>query len=65
VISGIIDIVRSAAGPDWCPDQTTFVSCGRPSDATMGAYGNARILTGHRYCSVVVTAADLALSPRI
>jgi AraC-like DNA-binding protein len=60
VVAGIIDTVRSAAGPDWCPAEITFVSRGRPSDATLEAYGNARILTGHRYCSVLVTAADLA-----
>lgn len=60
VIAGIIDIVRSAAGPDWRPSEITFVSRGRPSDATLEAYGNARILTGHRYCSVLVAAADLA-----
>jgi hypothetical protein len=60
VIGGIIDIVRSAAGPDWCPAEITFVSRGRPSDATLEAYGNARILTGQRYCSVLVAAADMA-----
>jgi hypothetical protein len=46
VIAGIIDIVRSAAGPLWCPAEITFISRGRPSDATLEAYGNARILTG-------------------
>jgi len=59
-IAGIIDIVRSAAGPDWCPAEITFGSRGRPSDATLEAYGNARILTGQRYCSVLVAAADVA-----
>ncbi len=59
-IAGIIDIVRSAVGPDWCPAEITFVSRGRPSDATLEAYGNARILTGQRYCSVLVAAADIA-----
>jgi AraC-like DNA-binding protein len=59
-IAGIIDIVRSAAGPDWCPAEITFVSRGRPSDATLEAYGNTRILTGQRYCSVLVAAADIA-----
>jgi AraC-like DNA-binding protein len=29
-------------------------------NATREAYGNARILTGHRSCSVLVAAADLA-----
>jgi AraC-like DNA-binding protein len=60
VIAGIIDVLRSAAGPDWCPAEITFVSRGRPSDATLGAYGKARILTGHRCCSVLVASADLA-----
>lgn len=59
-IAGIIDIVRSASGPDWCPVEITFVSRGRPSDATLEAYGNTRILTGQRCSSVLVTAADMA-----
>ena len=60
VIAGIIDVVRSAAGPGWCPAEITFVSRGRPSDAALEAYGNTRILTGQRYCSVLVAAADIA-----
>jgi hypothetical protein len=57
---GVIDIVRSAVGPDWCPAEITFVSRGRPSEATLEAYGKARILTGQQYCSVLVAAADIA-----
>jgi AraC-like DNA-binding protein len=60
VIAGIIDSVRSAAGPDWRPPEITFVSRGRPSDATLEAYGNTRILTGQPCGSVLVAAADLA-----
>ena len=60
VIGGIIDIVRSAAGPDWCPAEITFVARGRPSDATLEAYGDTRILTGQPYGSVLVAAADMA-----
>jgi AraC-like DNA-binding protein len=59
-IAGIIDIVRSAARPDWCPAEITFVSRGRPSDATLEAYGNTRILTGQPCGSVLVAAADMA-----
>ncbi|MFZ1538453.1 MAG: helix-turn-helix transcriptional regulator [Chromatiaceae bacterium] len=58
--AGIIDVVRSAVGPDWCPAEMTFVARGRPSDATLEAYGNARILTGQGSCSVLVAAADIA-----
>jgi AraC-like DNA-binding protein len=60
VIAGIIDIVRSAAGPNWRPAEITFVSRGRPSDATLEAYGNTRILTGQPCGSVLVAAADMA-----
>ncbi len=59
-ISGIINILRSAAGPDWCPAEITFASRGRPSDAALEAYSNARILTGQRYSSVLVAATTLA-----
>jgi AraC-like DNA-binding protein len=60
VIAGIIDIVRSAAGPNWRPAEITFVSRGRPSDATLEAYANTRILTGQPRGSVLVAAADMA-----
>jgi AraC-like DNA-binding protein len=60
VIGGIIDVMRSAAGPDWRPTEITFVSRGRPSDATLEAYGNSRILTGQPCSSVLVAAADIA-----
>ena len=60
VIAGVIDIVRSAVGPDWCPAEITVVSRGRPSEATLDAYGNTRILTGQPCCSVLVAAADMA-----
>ncbi|EGV18664.1 AraC family transcriptional regulator [Thiocapsa marina] len=59
-IAGIIGVMRSAAGPDWCPTEITFVSRERPSGAALEAYGKPRILTGQRYCSVLVAAADLA-----
>jgi hypothetical protein len=59
-IEGVIDIVRSAAGTDWCPAEITFFSRGRPAEAALEAYGNARILTGQRYCSILVAAADVA-----
>jgi len=60
VVAGVIDIVRTAVGPDWCPAEITFVSRGRPSDAALEAYGNARILTGQRYCSILVGEAGIA-----
>lgn len=59
-IAGIIDVMRSAVGPDWCPAEITFVSRGRPSEAAPEAFGNARILTGQRHCSVLVAVADIA-----
>ena len=59
-IVGVINIVRSAAGPDWCPAEMTFVSRGRPPQAALEAYGNARIRTGQRYCSIRVAATDIA-----
>jgi hypothetical protein len=40
--------------------QITFVSRGRPLDAAREAYGNARILTGQRFCSILVGEAGIA-----
>ncbi len=59
-IEGIISIIRSAAGPDWCPAEITFASRGRPSGAALEAYGNARILTGQPQTSVLLAATALA-----
>ena len=59
-ITGIISIIRSAAGPDWCPTEITFASRGRPRDAALEAYANARILTGQTQASVLVAATALA-----
>jgi AraC-like DNA-binding protein len=60
VIGGIIDIVRSVAGPAWCPAEITFVSRGRQSDATREAFGNTRIRSGQPFGSVLVAATDMA-----
>ncbi len=60
VIAAIIDIVRSASGPDWCPAEITLASRGQPSDAALEAYGNTRIRTGQPCSSVLVAAADMA-----
>jgi AraC-like DNA-binding protein len=59
-IEGIIAILRSAAGPNWCPAEITFVSRGRPSDAALEAYGNARILTCQSCTSLLIAAVDIA-----
>jgi AraC-like DNA-binding protein len=59
-VEGIIAILRSAAGSHWCPAEITFVSRGRPSDAALEAYGNARILTGQPCTSVLIAAVDIA-----
>ena len=59
VIAGIIDVVRSAAGPGWCPAEITFVSRGRPSDAALEAYGNTCIRlaqSGSTYSDIVQEA---------
>jgi AraC-like DNA-binding protein len=60
VIAGIIDVLRSAVGAHWRPLEITFISRGRPCDATLEAFGNTRILTGQPCGSVLVAAADLA-----
>lgn len=60
VLAGIIDVLRSAVGVAWRPLEMTFTSRGRPSDATLEAFGNTRILTGQPCGSVLVPAADLA-----
>jgi hypothetical protein len=48
-IQGIIAIIRSTAGADWCPPEITFIPRGTPSDAALEAYGSDRILTVHPF----------------
>jgi len=56
----MVEVMRSAAGPRWCPLEMTFVSAGQPSDAAREAYPDARILTGRPHTSILVDAGLLA-----
>ncbi len=59
-LQAIISIVRSVAGPLWCPSEICFVASSRPAEAVLAAFPNTRILVGQPRTSVVVGRADLA-----
>jgi AraC-like DNA-binding protein len=56
----MISIVRSVAGPRWCPPEMTFVARRRPSTATQEAFDNTRILVGQPHTSILVESDLLA-----
>jgi len=59
-LQALISIVRSVAGPRWCPPEMTFVSRQRPSAASQEAFANTRILVGQPHTSILVGSDVLA-----
>ena len=59
-LQGMISIVRSVAGPRWCPQEMTFVSHERPTAAIREAFPNTRILVGQPCTSILVSSSLLA-----
>lgn len=61
-LQAIVSIVRSVAGPAWCPAEMTFVSRRAPAPVALEAYANTRVLVGQPRCSLTIEAALLARS---
>lgn len=59
-LQAMISIVRSVAGPHWCPPEMTFVSRQRPSPTVQEAFANTRILVGQPRTSILVSSDLLA-----
>ena len=59
-LQGMISIVRSVAGPRWCPQEITFVSRQRPTPTVQEAFPNSRILVGQSCTSILVSRTLLA-----
>ncbi|MBK6512322.1 MAG: helix-turn-helix domain-containing protein [Haliea sp.] len=59
-LQGVISVIRSVAGPLWCPGEMSFASTHRVPEAVRAAFANTRILMGQPDTSVVVGRADLA-----
>ncbi|MEO1091744.1 MAG: helix-turn-helix transcriptional regulator [Pseudomonadota bacterium] len=49
-----IMVIRSVAGPTWCPEEMTFVSQGQPPEGLLEAMPDTRVLLGRRHTSVLV-----------
>lgn len=61
-LQAVISVVRSVAGPSWCPSELTFASSHRLPDAIHTAFPNTLILAGQPHTSVVIGRGSLALS---
>lgn len=59
-LHALISIVRSVAGPRWCPQEMTFVSRHRSTPMVQGAFPNTRILVGQPFTSILVDGVLLA-----
>jgi AraC-like DNA-binding protein len=53
-LQGMISVIRSVAGPLWCPPEMTFVSRQRPTNMVQEAFPNTRILVGQPRTSFLV-----------
>jgi AraC-like DNA-binding protein len=63
-VSGVISVVRSVAGEDWCPREMCFVSSSHLPDAVRTAFPDTRILLSQPHTSVAVELEHLALPTR-
>ncbi len=61
-IHAMITLVRSVAGPAWCPHEMTFVSFHSPPSAAQNAFPDTRIMTGRPHTSILVERSILAQS---
>lgn len=59
-IQAMILLVRSIAGPCWCPREITFVSVLRPTAAAQNAFPDTRIVMGGPHTSIMVERSILA-----
>ena len=53
-LQAVISVVRSVAGPSWCPREIGFMSACRPPEAVLAAFPDTRILVGQPWTSIVI-----------
>lgn len=59
-LRAVIEVVRSIAGPGWCPIEMTFASTDRPDDSGRDCFAATRILVGQPRASILVERRVLA-----
>jgi AraC-like DNA-binding protein len=59
-LQAVVSVVRSFAGPTWCPSELCFVSANPPPQGVLAAFPNTRILVGQPHTCVVIERAALA-----
>jgi AraC-like DNA-binding protein len=59
-LQALISVVRSVAGPGWCPSEMTFVARHGPSSAAQEAFPDTRILVGQAHTSILLGGDVLA-----
>jgi AraC-like DNA-binding protein len=60
-LQAVVSVVRSVAGPSWCPVELAFISSNRVPEAVHAAFPNTRILVGQPVSSVLVGRAESTL----
>lgn len=63
-LQAMVSVVRSVAGPLWYPEEMTFVSGSKPSDAANEAFPHTRILTGQTHTSILIPCSLLGMPCR-
>lgn len=61
-IRGLILVARMFAGPNWWPEEITFVSRFRVCEEALQEFGNTRLFFGHRHTSITIPTILLSTS---
>ena len=61
-LQAVVSVIRSVAGPTWCPREICFVSPFRIPEVVHGAFPDTRILVGQPNTSILVDRENLARS---
>lgn len=61
-IQAMISIIRTVAGPGWCPKEITFVSRNAPNPTVREAFPNTRLIVGQP-CTSILISSELLSTP--
>ncbi|NDR58753.1 helix-turn-helix transcriptional regulator [Aliiruegeria sabulilitoris] len=61
-VACLVEILRSVAGPTWCPERITFTTEVRIADAARAAFPNTRFETGATHTSIIFPTEHLSIT---
>lgn len=64
-LQAVISVMRSVAGPKWCPSEMCFISPHHVTEAIHTAFPHTWFRVGQPHTSVVVERSSLALSTQV